>query len=143
MLQRVGIHLPRLPLLTVLFPGLWQFKACSRRWRLRSLSKIRAQLAKRFTSSEAWLNENRSPDKRHALRNYFQQTTRGQNQRQDTAATRSAQRRWFCTEGKPKQQKRLQKQKNTHTTTKKTILGLSCVAVIFVISRCVLCRLSF
>ena len=42
-----------------------------RRW--RPLSNIRAfTLRENISFSEAWLNEKRPPDKRHALRSYFQ-----------------------------------------------------------------------
>lgn len=126
---------------TVVFPKMYYSRVCGNLKFAHadgvfvSLSKIRAQLAKRFTSSEAWLNAKRQPDKRHALRSYFQHTKRGQNQRQEAKCSLSI---YFLYGGETQnqqQKQRLQKQKNTHTTTKKTILGLSCVAVLFVISR--------
>ena len=97
-----------------------------RRW--RPLSNIRAfTLRENISFSEAWLNEKRPPDKRHALRSYFQhkpQEVRSKAHENDSF-------RSSCSEGKPKP-----KTKHTHNTTKKTIvlLGLYRTLSVFVSS---------
>ena len=88
-----------------------------RRW--RPLSNIRAfTLRENISFSEAWLNEKRPPDKRHALRSYFQhkpQEVRSKAHENDSF-------RSSCSEGKPKP-----KTKHTHNTTKKRSFFWVCI----------------